>query len=116
MNQIETLRKMLAEATPGPVRVGADGYSVECDAEGWLFDVYSTRCGEDAELFAAAVNALPALLDAADSLAVLTRYMGEPVGGWAGIFNDDAIDLHIRVRAGDIKAARRALAAVEVGR
>jgi hypothetical protein len=108
---IERLRRMIAEATPGPLRVGAGGYSVECDAEGWLFDVYSMKCGEDAALIAAAVNALPALLDAAEAWRdYLSAQRTIDDAGFMDNYTDAARGRDTQAKA--IDRARRALAAL----
>ena len=83
------LRRLAEAATPGPwaARYGVSWEARVCATTGSLADVDSTA---NAELIAAAVNALPALLDAAaerDALAAKVERVRalpakHPAGGW----------------------------------
>ena len=75
------LRRLAEAATPGPwaARYGVSWEARVCTTTGSLADVDSTA---NAELIAAAVNALPALLDAAaerDALAIENARLREGV-------------------------------------
>ena len=86
---VAELRRLAEAATPGPweARYGVSWEARVCATTGSLADVDSTA---NAELIAAAVNALPALLDAAaerDALAAKVERVRElpakhPAGGW----------------------------------
>ena len=83
------LRRLAEAATPGPwaARYGVSWEARVCATTGSLADVNSTA---NAELIVAAVNALPALLDAAaesDALAAKVERVRalpakHPAGGW----------------------------------
>ena len=83
------LRRLAEAATPGPwaARYGVSWEARVCATTGSLADVDSTA---NAELIAAAVNALPALLDVAaerDALAAKVERVRalpakHPAGGW----------------------------------
>lgn len=82
MSTIERLRKLLAEATPGPLEHREhDGQHAICGASLWVGEPDGmpptvgdmARVAADFALHAAAVNALPALLDVAEAARAYTE-------------------------------------------
>jgi hypothetical protein len=123
---IETLRKMLAEATPGPWRtakLAADGPHLviaTADDEAGDMTIAQCRCAlgmarANAALIAAAVNTLPALLDAAEAWRdYLSAQRTIEESGHMDNYTDAARARKRQAKA--IDRARRALAALGVGR
>jgi hypothetical protein len=84
--EIERLRALLAEATPGPWLTGIGRFSANAlaaERPGLLLaEVHTALDGDwifaerhqEAALIAAAVNALPALLNVVDAAQAATRY------------------------------------------
>jgi hypothetical protein len=65
---IEELRRLLAEATPGPWHIHKDNLEdLVCSPSGTLIAETQLRIPEDAALIVAAVNVLPALLAAVEA-------------------------------------------------
>ena len=94
--QITDLRKLLAEATPGPWRFDGFDRILSKDDEAQLATVYGAACQDQdgypvALLLVAAVNALPVLLDAAEREQRLREALRE-LRQWAGSLQMSVVD------------------------
>lgn len=66
--KIETLRRLLEEATPGPWKVeGGWGAAVVSEGKKSWLSPYGERCRKVSSLAAASLTTLPALLDVAEA-------------------------------------------------
>lgn len=107
--KIKDLRKMLAEATPGPWK-NNDGCVHFTDSR-YGYDVAECDDDDDAALIAATVNALPALLDAAEAWRdYLSAQRTIEESGHMDNYTDAARARKRQAKA--IDRARRALAAL----
>lgn len=90
------LRRLLAEATPGPWRTEVGGQVWSWVRPNGRRFVATTRYrthpedAPNAALIVAAVNALPGLLDRIEELEAENALLREP-GGWAKVVSRDAL-------------------------
>jgi hypothetical protein len=116
--RIDELRRLHAEATPGPWEGDTAGFCVRSEAEGWMGDIYTKRGEADVRLIAALRNNAGALLDAAEAgtktreALLLVMDHVDYTAGACGLTEMVGAALPRDVLA----IARRALAGIEVGR